>query len=143
MTTETKKPSEAISELREEIAIQVMVTPSFELLSAVGQAHASATAIVHYLDAEHERRQAWENGVADKLVAQDQLLVKLLALNPEARDVVGVTASGATVHGLAPYPLCVDGSRVHDLKGQSSCPACGFTPKLATPHEPTAETEEP
>jgi hypothetical protein len=60
MTTEGKRPSELIGEIREDIARNVLATPGFHLLSGIGQAHASVTAVVHYLDAEHERRAAWE-----------------------------------------------------------------------------------
>lgn len=138
MTTEIKKPSDAIAAATHIGWISRGNDPEM-LHDKYGFYE-----LVCQLDAEHDRRAAWEKGVADKLVAQDQLLAKLLALNPEARDVVGVTASGATVHGLRPtMPLCADGSRVHDMQGQPSCPACGFTPKLAPAYAPTEETEEP
>jgi hypothetical protein len=29
------------------------------------------------------------------------------------------------------WPRCADGTRVHDMKGQPRCPACGFEPTLS------------
>jgi hypothetical protein len=38
----------------------------------------------------------------------------------------------ATVHIEINQYLCVDGRPFHDMKGQLTCPACGFAPKLAS-----------
>lgn len=82
-------------------------------------------ALADYLDAEAERRTKFEADVLARLG-------KLESLNPEVRDVVGTTASGATVHGLRPtVPLCSDGRPVHDMQGQTVCPDCGYEPKVA------------
>jgi hypothetical protein len=45
--------------------------------------------------------------------------------------------------------ICSDGGLLHDMKGNPSCPSCGYTPKLVEPgptegrYEPTEETDEP
>jgi hypothetical protein len=88
-----KRPSDYITEAREDIAQKLLATPSFSLLSGLGQAHASVTAIGWYLDEESERRSAFERDVLARLE-------KLEALNPGVHTIVGVTTSGATVHGL-------------------------------------------
>jgi hypothetical protein len=36
----------------------------------------------------------------------------------------------ATVQIEIQQHLCLDGRPIHDLKGQASCPACGFSPKI-------------
>ena len=36
----------------------------------------------------------------------------------------------AVVHIEIEQRLCVDGRPIHDMKGQRTCPACGFTPKV-------------
>lgn len=86
---------------------------------------------------QHHAAIEW---LCDELDAALVRIANLEALNPEAHTVRGVTASGATVHGFAPVPPpCADGSNRHDMQGQPSCPACGFTPKLM----PASEPEQP
>lgn len=104
MTTEAKKPTEWLTEAREHIAANELFTPRFELLSGIGQAHASLTAMGRYLDREHERRQAWERSVEERLARaehQPQLVAKDGALFYEQhREQVMAAGNGVAPVGV-------------------------------------------
>jgi len=137
VTDETKKPSEQISEMRERIAADVMFTPRFDLLSGLGQSHASLTAVVHYLDAEHERRAKFEADVLERIGALEAI-AKPLRFVVAPKDISQVEREklaqevnklGATV---LPYGSSVP---VGVYAGDGHPRARGY--------EPTEETEEP
>ena len=58
--------------------------------------------------------------------------VRTLIADMRAQGVYRFAAAlaDATVEIEIEQHLCLDGRPVHDMKGQTSCPACGFTPKV-------------
>ncbi len=97
----------------------------YALLTNGGQAHASLTAVVHYLDEEAERRAKFERDVEQRLDI----------LERSQRDVI---TSVMELERLAKLedPRCADGNTVHDFQGERACPACGCSPKLASKNLP-------
>lgn len=80
------KPSESIKSIVDQIVRNSVPPGASRQELAIARLDALPVAIAQWLD---------ESDVMGRLA-------KLEALNPDVRDVVGSTASGATVHGLRP-----------------------------------------
>lgn len=92
-------------------------------------------AFLDYVDEEAERRAAFEADVLRRLAAVERKTSSTEPVEIQLsgrRDMVsGWTNYVTFCEPTVGYPPCVDGSTVHDMKGQESCPACSYTPRLA------------
>jgi hypothetical protein len=96
VTTETKKPSALFEAMR--LDLRNEIPPGSHPM------------------AEHLAAIKWLCG---RLEEAEGRLAKLEALNPEARTIIGVTTSGAAVHGVTAV--------VHELASDAECRWCGQT----------------
>lgn len=147
MTTETKKPSERV-----EAIVLAQLKAGHPAVSAANALHELRdAAICQTLDEEAERRVAWERGVVDKLVEQDQELAKLKALAKPLRYVVApphaskveleklverVKNLGATV---LPHRVDVSGPTLEQLEARGSEATRGWVPIPCSNHLPATE----
>lgn len=150
----------------------------------IHEARAVLRFILQHLDAEQERRQAFERDVLTRLTELERQHAPGLAAEAERKEWRGShnqvggfpphmmcahcsgpcapltcyqNASGTLFCGKecfeadrrnATAPLCLDGTRVHDLQGKARC-RCGYVPPLVRtmgayePDEPTTYQPEP